>query len=113
MAGPRRTSRARRSWRGPGGGLILAYHPFTRTARHDLVPGRWARLDVEVLPTFARIARGHRLRVTIATGATHLQPSAVQLGGLAGGRYDVDRAGSYVELPLAAPRALATSRVAW
>ena len=68
---------------------------------------------MEVLPTFARIAAGHRLRVTVATGATHLQPSAVQLGGLAGGRYEVDRAGSYLDLPLADPRALATSPVAW
>jgi len=113
LLGSNRALDVRRSWRGPGGGLILPYHPYTRAARRDLVPGRWARLDVEVLPTFARIGPGHRLRVTVATGATHLQPSVVQLGGLAGGRYEVDRAGSYVQLPLADPHALATSPVAW
>jgi uncharacterized protein len=113
LLGSNRALDARRSWRARGGAVMLPYHPYTHAARHDLAPGRWARLDVEVLPTFARIAPGHRLRVTVATGATHLQPSAVQLGGLAGGRYDLDRAGSYLDLPLADPRALATSPAAW
>jgi putative CocE/NonD family hydrolase len=94
-----------RSWRGPGGGTILPYHPYTRAARRWLAPGRAARVEVEVLPVFARIARGHRLRVTIATAATHLHPSAAQALDLAGGRYEILRggsAGSFVNLPLAA-----------
>jgi hypothetical protein len=54
--------------------------------------------------------------VTIATSATHLHPSGAQAENLAGGRYEVLRGGahaSFVNLPLADPRALATSPVQW
>ena len=113
LLGSNRAVDARRSWREPGGTVILPYHPYTRAARRDLAPGRPARLDIEVLPTFARIQPDHRLRVTVSTGATHLQPSAAQLRGLVGGRYEVLRAGSYVNLPVADPSALITSPVVW
>jgi putative CocE/NonD family hydrolase len=96
----------RLSWTGPGGGTILPYHPYTRAARRYLEPGRAERLEVEVLPAFARIARGHRLRLTISTAATHLHPSAAQLPSLAGGRYEL-LSGSFVNVPLADPAALA------
>jgi putative CocE/NonD family hydrolase len=102
----------RRSWRGPGGGTILPYHPYTRAARRFLLPGRAERVEVEVLPTFARVARGHRLRLTISTAATHLHPAAAQARELAGGRYELLR-GSFVNLPLADPAALSTSPVNW
>jgi predicted acyl esterase len=116
LLGSHRAVDSRRSWRGPGGGTILPYHPYTRTARRDLEPGRPALIEVEVLPTFARIARGHRLRVTISTAATHLHPSAAQVRDLAGGRYEIlhgGARGSFVNLPLANPGALAISPVKW
>jgi predicted acyl esterase len=67
--------------------------------------GSVARYDVEVLPTFASIAKGHRVRVTISTSDTpHLLPTSEQLANLVGGVYQVLRspgAASFVELPIA------------
>ena len=106
----------RLSWTGAGGRTILPYHPYTRAASRPLRPGATERLEVEVYPTLARIVRGHRLRVTIATAATHLHPSPVQLTRLAGGVYQVARGGangSFVDVPIADPAAFATSRVPW
>jgi predicted acyl esterase len=96
----------RLSWTAPGGGRILPYHPYTRAARRYLRPGHAERLEIEVLPAFARIARGHRLRLTVSTAATHLHPSAAQLPELVGGRYEILR-GSFWRVPLARPGALA------
>ncbi|MEZ0577120.1 CocE/NonD family hydrolase [Nocardioides sp. MH1] len=47
------------------GRLIQPWHPFTKAARTPLAPGTIAPVDVEVFPTGAMIARGHRLRVTV------------------------------------------------
>ena len=103
----------RRSWTA-NGRLLIPYHPYDHAT--PLTPGKQSRLDVEVYPTFARLARGDRLRVTITTGGTALQPSPVQLSGLAGGVYSIERGGahaSFVDVPLADPAALATSTVDW
>lgn len=104
----------RASWR-LHGATVVPYHPYTRRAARPLTPGRATALDVELYPTLARIVRGHRLRVTVATAATHLHPSPVQLPGLAGGVYGIarGRAGSYVNIPLVAPSSLRTSHVTW
>jgi predicted acyl esterase len=48
------------------GQSIQPWHPFTELARQAVLPGRPMRLRVEVFPTSAAIARGHRLRVTIS-----------------------------------------------
>ncbi|MBV9212462.1 MAG: CocE/NonD family hydrolase [Actinobacteria bacterium] len=105
----------RLSWR-LRGATVLPYHPYTRAASRPLTPARATALEVELYPTLARIASGHRLRLTVATAATHLHASPVQLGGLAGGVYEVQRGtrgGSWVDIPLLAPTALRTSPVTW
>lgn len=104
------------SWRGSGGRLLLPYHPYSESSARDLVPGRTERLDVEVYPTFARLATGHRLRLTVTTGGTALQPSPAQLVHLAGGEYGIARGGtdaSFVDLPLASPSAFRRSPIDW
>ena len=67
------------------------------------------RYDVEVFPTFATIAKGHRLRLTLTTSDTpHLLPIAEQAQRLAGGVYAIQRhagAASFLEVPTAAPDA--------
>jgi hypothetical protein len=80
------------------------------------VPGRVERLDVEVYPSFARIARGHRLRLTLSSGMTNLAPTAAQTPRLAGGVYDIEHGGAYpsaLNVPLANPAALPTSAVSF
>jgi hypothetical protein len=68
-------------------------------------PGTVTRYDVEIFPTLAELAKGHRLRLTLTTSDTpHLLPSPGQAANLAGGIYMVQRnarAASYVEVPLA------------
>jgi len=91
---------------------VLPYHPYTRASAQDLAAGRVERLDVEVYPTFARLAPGHRLRVTITTGDSALQPSALQAGRLAGGVYAIQR-GSFVDVPIAPASRFRTSPVDW
>jgi hypothetical protein len=52
-----------------------------------------ATQEIEVYPVFARLRKGHRLRVTLATAVTHLHPTVAQLPGLAGGVYEIQRNG--------------------
>ncbi|WP_232680245.1 CocE/NonD family hydrolase [Nocardioides sp. R-C-SC26] len=47
------------------GELIQAWHPFTRAAKARLGRGAVAPIDVEIFPTGAVIAKGHRLRISI------------------------------------------------
>ena len=61
---------------------------------------------------FARLRKGHRLRLTLSTSVTHLAPTAAQLPGLAGGVYGVHR-GSFVNLPLAPSSQLRSSSRNW
>jgi hypothetical protein len=72
--------------------------------------------QIEVPSVFARLAPGHRLRLTLATSAPNLKPTAAQLRGLLGGVYAVRRERahpSFVELPLADPGSLETSPRSW
>jgi hypothetical protein len=48
------------------GESIQPWHPFTRDAAQEVTPGEPVLLRVEVFPTSAVIAPGHRLRVAIA-----------------------------------------------
>ena len=103
------------SWR-HGRKLILPAHPYASASQRDLATGAVTRQDIEVYPVFARIAKGHRLRLTLATSASHLHPTAAQLPGLAGGSYEIQRnaaGASFVNLPLASPDRLAPSRRRW
>jgi hypothetical protein len=71
------------------------------------------KLDIEVYPTVARIAPGDRLRLTLTSGDTALQPSPVQISKLAGGRYSILHGGSSITLPMTSPAGLATSPIDW
>jgi putative CocE/NonD family hydrolase len=49
-----------------GGQSVQPWHPFTAAAALPVVPGRPMLLPIEVFPTSAVLAPGHRLRITIA-----------------------------------------------
>jgi hypothetical protein len=104
LLGSLRAVDAARSW-SAGGQVVLPFHPYTADSAQPLQAGQVTRFDVEVYPTVAQIARGHRLRVTITPGGTALQPTAAQLPKLAGGVYDVQRGGAHASAVhlLAAP----------
>jgi uncharacterized protein len=114
LASLRRLDSAR-SWYW-GGRLLVPYHPSTRASSTALPAGKLERIDVEIYPTFARIGAGHRLRLTLASGMTAIEPTPVQAANLAGGVYAIahDRAHpSVVNVPLASPAALPTSPVGY
>jgi hypothetical protein len=94
----------------------LPAHPYSRPEREFLEPGQVERQEIEVYPVFARLAKGHRLRLTLATAVSHLHPTASQLPALTGGVYSIQRNAAYassINLPLANPDALRTSRRNW
>jgi putative CocE/NonD family hydrolase len=112
LLGSRRALDRQRSWF-EGGRLILPWHPYSAASAQALRVGRRVRLDIEVYPTFARIAPGDRLRVTLTGGDTALQPSPVQDSRLAGGHYSILRGASSITLPMAAAGALTPSPIDW
>ena len=62
------------------GKVLQPYHPFTRGSKQPLAAGEIAPVDVEVFPTAALIAPGHRLRIAIqAFDVPHLVPTAPDL----------------------------------
>lgn len=62
------------------GKVIQPYHPFTRAAKKSLAPGQVGAVDVEVFPTGAVIAPGHRLRLAVqAFDVPHLVPTLPDL----------------------------------
>ncbi len=64
------------------GSILQPFHPFTRASKKPLGPGEVAPVDVEVFPTAALIAPGHRLRIAIqAFDVPHLLPTAPDLPG--------------------------------
>jgi predicted acyl esterase len=86
--------------------MILPYHPYTLASKQAVPAGAVTRFDVEIRPTFAQIAAGHRLRLTLTTSdLPALVPTAPDAAHLVGGVYQVQRnqaAASYVEA-LSAP----------
>ena len=94
-----------RTWWTADGKPLFPYHDYTRASQKPVPTGKTTRFDIEVRPTFAKLASGHRLRVTIATSdVPHIVPSPSQIANLAGGVYDVQHnsgAASFLELPLA------------
>ena len=112
LLGSLRALDSRRSWR-VGGELVMPHHPYTRASRRQLPPGTVVRQDIELPAVFARLKRGQRLRLTLTTSAPHLHPTLAQVPGLEGGIYEIRRGGteaSFLNLPLAKPNALRTSR---
>jgi hypothetical protein len=93
-----------RSWTTHDGGYLIPYHPYTQESSRAVTPGQVTRYDVEIFPTFATIAAGHALRVTISTAdSPHLSPTAPAAANLAGGIYTLQRtpaAASYLEVNL-------------
>ena len=74
---------------------VMPYHDYTKQSAEPVVPGQLTRYDIEVFPTFATIAPGHRIRLTLATAdLPHLLPTAPALANLVGGVYQVRRGGS-------------------
>ena len=94
-----------RTWTAPDGRPIRPWHPYTRDSVEPVVPGEVTRFDIEVFPTFRRLAAGHQLRVTITTSdVPHLLPIPAQMINLLGGVYRVQRnagAASSIQVPLA------------
>jgi putative CocE/NonD family hydrolase len=68
------------------GQMLQPWHPFTRAAQLPVKSGKVMPIDVEVFPTGAKLATGHRLRITVQSFDTpHLSPTAPQLANEAGG----------------------------
>jgi putative CocE/NonD family hydrolase len=86
------------------GRLLLPYHPSTAESVRPVPVGQPVRYDIEVFPTFAALAPGHRLRLTLTTADfPHLLPTPSQLQNLLGGTYQIERnpgEASYLDLPL-------------
>ncbi|GAB3195838.1 CocE/NonD family hydrolase [Nocardioides hungaricus] len=62
------------------GKLIQPFHPYTKASKKPLAPGEVAPVDVEIFPTAARLAPGHRLRIAIqAFDVPHLAPTVPDL----------------------------------
>jgi len=93
------------TWLAPDGRPLIPYHPYTRASQAPVLPGVVTRYDIEVFPTFAQLAPGHRLRLTLSTSDTpHLLPIPEQVARLTGGVYEVQHnaaAASFLEVPLA------------
>jgi putative CocE/NonD family hydrolase len=94
-----------KSWFAGNGRPLIPYHPYTKASKTPVPTGKVTRYDIEVFPTFAEIAKGDRLRLTLTTSDTpHLQPIPIDLPNLAGGVYAVQRTkahASFVNVPLA------------
>jgi hypothetical protein len=97
------------TWRDPSGTMLRPYHPFTRESVQMLTPGEPTTLDIEVSPIFARIAKDHRVRITLTTTSwPQVEPAGYQVPDLVGGVYGVQRnasGASHVDLPFVDPAA--------
>src|ERR1700722_18969008 len=110
LLGAPRALDSERTWYLPDGTVLKPHHVSTRSAAQPVVPGEVTRYDVEIFPTAALIAAGHRLRLTITTyDFPHLVPTKPARRALAGGGYQLHQGGrtpSHLVIPLADPEAL-------
>lgn len=84
LIGSQRSFVASKSW------PTLPWHPYTAGSLQPVVPGQMTTYEIEVFPTYATLAAGHRLRVTVSsTDFPHLMPTPSQLAALLGGVYRV------------------------
>lgn len=99
-----------RTWYLPDGTVLKPHHHSTRCAARPVVPGELTRYDIEVFPTAALLAPGHRLRLTLTTyDFPHLVPNKPARRALAGGRYQLHQGGptaSQIVIPLVDPDAV-------
>jgi putative CocE/NonD family hydrolase len=116
LIGSLRATDPARAWR-LDGRTIMSWHPYTRGSELAVPPGGVERYEVELPATVARIARGHRIRVTVQTSySPYLEPQLPHQFQLMGGDYLVQRGGaaaSSVTLPMLWPGNLRTSPVEW
>ena len=112
LLGSFRATDASRTWNAPDGRPLAPWHPYTEQSVSPVPTGNVTRFDIEIFSTFARIARGHSLRLTITTSDTpHLLLTPHQLVNVIGGVYQVQRnaaAASFVEIPLAPTASFST-----
>jgi putative CocE/NonD family hydrolase len=105
LIGEQRALDTGETWTAADGFPILPVHPLTAASQQLILPGQVTRQDIQIFPTFAQIPAGWSLRVTLTTAETpHLMATAVQLPGLLGGIYQVERhigATSLLNVPLA------------
>ncbi len=110
LLGSHRALDPERSWYLPDGTVLRPHHISTRSAVRPVEPGELTGYDIEIFPTAAMIAPGHRLRLTLTTyDFPHLVPTAPARRALAGGTYRLHQGGptpSFLLLPLADPDAL-------
>ena len=110
LLGSHRALDPERTWYLPDGTVFRPHHMSSRSAALPVVPGEVTRYDLEIFPTAALIAPGHRLRLTITTyDFPHLVPAKPARRALAGGRYQVQQGGprpSHIVIPLADPETL-------
>jgi hypothetical protein len=90
-----------RTWRGQDGQILQPFHTYSAQDATPVTPGKLTRYDVDVFPTYATIAKGHSIRITLSTADTpHLLPTEPELANLTGGMYQVQLGTSAVEIPL-------------
>ena len=91
-------------WTDASGQTMKPGHTYSQASAAAVPHGAITRYDIEVFPTYATIATGHRIRITLSTADTpHLTPTLPELLKLLGGVYSVQRsaaAPSGVELQL-------------
>jgi predicted acyl esterase len=94
LLGSLRAVDPKRSWSSHGI-TVLPYHPYTLASSRRVVPGKVTKYEIEIFPTLATIAKGDRLRVTVATSDTpHLTPLPLQVPDLVGGVYSIKYGGA-------------------
>jgi uncharacterized protein len=102
LLGSLRAEDTSRSWLTTPGRPLLPYHLYTVHSKQAPPAGTVTRFDIETRPTFAQIAAGHRLRLTLTTSDfPTLIPTAPDAVNLTGGIYQIQpdhAAASYVEL---------------
>jgi uncharacterized protein len=115
LLGSFRSLNRRRSWK-VDGRQIRPYVRFNRSSERPLIPGAVERFHIELTPILARIAPGHRLRLTLRTSDfPYLLPLAKDVPELLGSTYRVQRNSrwsSVLNLPFV-PSRLGTSPIDW
>ena len=99
-----------RTWYLPDGTVLRPHHISTRAAVDPVTPGEPTRYDIEIFPSAALIAPGHRLRLTVTSyDFPHLVPTKPARQALSGGVYRIRQGGatpSHLIIPLADPDSL-------
>jgi uncharacterized protein len=101
LLGSLRAASSAGTWRAPDGQILQPGHSYSQASASPVPTGKLTRYDIDVFPTYATIAKGHRIRITLGTAdSPHLMPTTPELANLAGGVYQVQLGSSAVELPL-------------